>query len=163
MVLRYDNLLVVQTMSKSRSLAGGRVGYALGSAELIAGLNQVKYSFNPYNVNRLSLLAGAAAIEDEAYFQTCTAAIRETRTWTAGELETLGFTVLPSQTNFLLARHSRISGRDLYERLKESGVLVRWWGDQPRIQDYVRITIGSLEQMTVLVDHLSRLVEELAL
>lgn len=163
MVLRYDNLLVVQTMSKSRSLAGGRVGYALGSAELIAGLNRVKYSFNPYNVNRLSLLAGAAAIEDEAYFQTCTAAIRETRTWTAGELAALGFTVLPSQANFLLARHSRISGRDLYERLKESGVLVRWWGDQPRIQDYVRITIGSLEQMTVLVDHLSRLVEELAL
>ena len=163
MVLRYDNLLVVQTMSKSRSLAGGRVGYALGSAELIAGLNRVKYSFNPYNVNRLSLLAGAAAIEDEAYFQTCTAAIRETRTWTAGKLAALGFTVLPSQANFLLARHSRISGRDLYERLKESGVLVRWWGDQPRIQDYVRITIGSLEQMTVLVDHLSRLVEELAL
>ena len=163
MILRYDNLLVVQTMSKSRSLAGGRVGYALGSEELIAGLNRVKYSFNPYNVNRLSLLAGAAAIEDEAYFQTCTAAIRETRGWTVGKLEALGFTVLPSQANFLLARHSRVSGRDLYERLKEAGVLVRWWGDQPRIRDYVRITIGSPEQMTALVDHLSRLVEELPL
>ena len=163
MILRYDNLLVVQTMSKSRSLAGGRVGYALGSEELIAGLNRVKYSFNPYNVNRLSLLAGAAAIEDEAYFQTCTAAIRETRGWTVGKLEALGFTVLPSQANFLLARHSRVSGRDLYERLKESGILVRWWGNQPRIRDYVRITIGSPEQMTALVDHLSRLVEELPL
>lgn len=163
MILRYDNLLVVQTMSKSRSLAGGRVGYALGSEELIAGLNRVKYSFNPYNVNRLSLLAGAAAIEDEAYFQTCTAAIRETRGWTVGKLEALGFTVLPSQANFLLARHSRVSGRDLYERLKEAGILVRWWGDQPRIRDYVRITIGSPEQMTALVDHLSRLVEELPL
>ena len=160
---RYPNLLVVQTYSKSRSMAGARLGYAIGDAALIQDLETIKFSTNPYNVNRLSLLAGAAAIEDEAYFQTCTAAIRETRGWTVGKLEALGFTVLPSQANFLLARHSRVSGRDLYERLKEAGILVRWWGDQPRIRDYVRITIGSPEQMTALVDHLSRLVEELPL
>lgn len=161
MIFRYDNLLVTQTMSKSRSLAGGRVGFALGSAELIAALNRVKYSFNPYNVNRLSLIAGAAAVEDEAYFQKCTSAIRGNREWTARELEQLGFTVLPSQANFLFAKSDKISGGDLYRKLKESGILVRWWAGSGRIQDFVRITIGSLEQMVALVDEVSRLLEDL--
>ena len=160
LIYRYDNLLVVQTMSKSRSLAGARIGYALGSAELIAALNRVKYSFNPYNVNRLSILAGTAAVEDEEYFQTCTAAIRETRAWTVRELEKLGFSVLPSSANFLFARHSGLSGRDLYLRLKENGVLVRWWDHQPRIRDFVRITVGSQEQMAVLTEEIARLLEQ---
>ncbi len=160
MIYRYENLLVVQTMSKSRSLAGGRVGYALGSPALIAALNRVKYSFNPYNVNRLSLIAGAAAVEDESYFATCTAAVVRNREWTARELEALGFTVLPSCTNFLFARCGRLSGGEVYRRLKENGVLVRWF-DAERIRDYVRITIGSLEQMTALVDELGRLLDEL--
>ena len=160
LIYRYDNLLVVQTMSKSRSLAGARIGYALGSAELIAALNRVKYSFNPYNVNRLSILAGTAAVEDEEYFQTCTAAIRETRAWTVRELEKLGFSVLPSSANFLFARHSGLSGRDLYLRLKENGVLVRWWDHQPRIRDFVRITVGSREQMAVLTEEIARLLEQ---
>ena len=152
----FDNLLVVQTMSKSRQLAGARVGFALGSAELIAGLNRVKYSFNPYNVNRLSLLAGTAAIEDEAYFQSCCSAICENRAWTVGKLEALGFSVLPSQANFIFAKSDRISGGDLYRKLKENGILVRWF-DSDRIRDYVRITSGSAEQMAALVEKITQL------
>ncbi len=158
LIFHYDNLLVTQTMSKSRSLAGGRVGFALGSAELIAALNRVKYSFNPYNVNRLSIIAGAAAVEDEPYFQACCAAVRQTRTWTAGELENLGFTVLPSQSNFLFAKSGQIGGGELYRALKENGILVRWF-DSDRIRDYVRITIGSMEQMEALVDQVSQLLD----
>jgi len=151
MIYRYDNLLVVQTMSKSRQLAGGRVGYALGNPDLIAALNRVKYSFNPYNVNRLSLLAGAAAVEDEPYFQQCCYAIISNREWAVKELKNMGFEVLPSQTNFVFARSPEISGQELYLKLKERGILVRWF-DTDRIRDYVRITIGNLEQMVELMD-----------
>ena len=158
MILRYENLLVTQTMSKSRSLAGGRVGFALGSPELISALNRVKYSFNPYNVNRLSLIAGAAAMEDEDYFRDSIAAIEKNRAWTTRELEALGFTVLPSSANFILAKSDRMSGETLYRRLKENGVLVRWF-DADRIRDYVRITIGSMEQMETLVEELTALLE----
>ena len=160
MIYRYDNLLVVQTMSKSRSLAGGRVGFALGSPALISALNRVKYSFNPYNVNRLSIIAGAVAVEDEPYFQTCTAAVRNNRAWTVRELEELGFTVLPSSANFIFAKSDKLPGGELYRKLKENGILVRWF-DADRIRDYVRITIGSLEQMAALVDEIARLLEEL--
>ena len=160
MIYRYENLLVVQTMSKSRSLAGGRVGFALGSPALISALNRVKYSFNPYNVNRLSIIAGAVAVEDEPYFQTCTAAVRNNRAWTVRELEELGFTVLPSSANFIFAKSDKLPGGELYRKLKENGILVRWF-DADRIRDYVRITIGSLEQMTALVDEIARLLEEL--
>ena len=160
MIFRYDNLLVVQTMSKSRSLAGGRVGYALGSPALIEALNRVKYSFHPYNVNRLSMLAGAAAVEDDAYFQKCTAAVAGNREWTRKEREALGFTVLPSSANFLFAKSDSVPGGELYRRLKENGILVRWF-DADRIRDYVRITIGSLEQMVALVDQLDQMMQEL--
>ena len=136
------------------------MGFALGSPELIAALNRVKYSFNPYNVNRLSIVAGAAAVEDEDYFQTCTAAIQNNRAWTVRELEELGFTVLPSQANFIFAKSDKLPGGELYRKLKENGILVRWF-DADRIRDYVRITIGSLEQMTALVDEIARLLEEL--
>ena len=156
LVREYENLLVTQTMSKSRSLAGGRIGFALGSPELIADLNRVKYSFNPYNVNRLSLLAGAAAMEDEDYFQTCCRAIRETRAWTAAELERRGFTVLPSSANFLFAKSDRFPGGELYRKLKENGILVRWFGKE-RIRDFCRITIGSREQMEALVEQIDQL------
>ena len=160
LVREYDNLLVTQTMSKSRSLAGGRVGYALGSPDLIADLNRVKYSFHPYNVNRLSMAAGAAAVEDAAYFDACCAAVRQTRAWTVGELEGLGFTVLPSQANFVFARHDQLPGGTLYRKLKENGILVRWF-DADRIRDYVRVTIGSMEQMEALLEALTALLEEL--
>lgn len=160
LVREYENLLVTQTMSKSRSLAGGRIGFALGSAELIADLNRVKYSFNPYNVNRLSLLAGAAAMEDGDYFQSCCRAIRETRAWTTEALEARGFTVLPSSANFIFAKSDRIAGGELYRRLKENGILVRWF-DKNRIRDFCRITIGSREQMEALVKRIGQLLSEL--
>ena len=156
LIRQYENLLVVQTMSKSRSLAGGRVGFAMGCPALIDDLNRVKYSFNPYNVNRLSLLAGAAAVEDEPYFEACCAAIRQNRAWTTEALEALGFQVLPSQANFIFAQSERISGKALYEQLKEAGVLVRWF-DQDRIRNFVRITIGSKEQMEALIAEVQRL------
>ena len=142
-------------MSKSRSLAGGRVGFAIGSPALIAALNRVKYSFNPYNVNRLSMVAGTAAMEDEDYFRACTAAVCSSRAWTVQELEKLGFTVLPSQTNFIF---DAIPGGELYRRLKESGILVRWF-DADRIRNFVRITIGSQEQMTALVNTIAGLLQ----
>lgn len=160
LVGQYDNLLVVQTMSKSRSLAGGRLGFALGSRELIDALNRVKYSFNPYNVNRLSILAGAAAIEDEDYFQSCCRTIRDNRAWLTGQLEELGFSVLPSQTNFVFAKSGKISGGALYRGLKERGVLVRWWAGSGRIEDFVRITVGSMEQLKILVEQIAALLEK---
>lgn len=157
LVSEYDNLLVTQTMSKSRSLAGGRIGFALGSAELIQCMNRVKYSFNPYNINRLSLLAGAAAVEDEDYFQSCCRTVRENRAWTTEALEKRGFAVLPSSANFVFAGRGSIPGGELYKRLKEKGILVRWF-DKDRIRDFCRITIGSREQMEALmaaIDHLT--------
>ena len=160
MIFRYDNLLVTQTMSKSRQLAGGRVGFALGSEELIAALNRVKYSFNPYNVNRLSLIAGTAAMEDEDYFRSCCETIQENRAWLTEELEGLGFDLLPSAANFVFARCGRLPGGELYRRLKENGILVRWF-DKDRIRDYVRITVGSMEQLAALTDELTRMLEDL--
>lgn len=145
----YDNLLVVQTMSKSRSLAGGRVGFAIGCPSLIEDLNRVKYSFNPYNVNRMSMAAAAAAMEDKDYFARCCAAIRENRAWTASALEALGFSVLPSAANFLFAKYPRLEGQALYQALKARGILVRWF-DGPRTRDFVRITVGSRPQMEAL-------------
>ena len=156
---RYDNLLITQTFSKSRSLAGGRIGFAIGASGLISALNRVKYSFHPYNVNRLSLIAGAAAIKDEAYFRKCTDTIRENRAWTAEELHKLGFTVLQSKANLVFAKSGRLSGGDVYRGLKERGVLVRWF-DAPRLRDYVRISVGSAEQMQILIERLKNVLEE---
>lgn len=160
LLYRYDNLLVVQTFSKSRNLAGGRLGFALGDPGLIADLNRVKYSFNPYNVNRLSIVAGAAAIEDEAYFQKCTAAIQKTRAWTVKALEELNFTVLPSRANFVFAASKSFPDGELYRKLKENGILVRWF-DKDRIRDFYRITIGSGEQMEQMVEEIKRLLGEM--
>ena len=159
MIHQYDNLLVVQTFSKSRALAGGRVGFGIGCKQLIADLNRVKYSFNPYNINRLSILAGAAAMADEAYFERCCKAVQEARSWTTEALSDRGFTVLPSKANFIFAKCETIPGGDLYRRLKENGILVRWF-DSDRIRDFVRITIGSMEQMQALVNVVDRLLKE---
>ena len=155
----YENLLIVQTMSKNRNLAGARIGYAMGSAALISAVNRVKYSFNPYNVNRLSLLAGAAALADKEYFQKCCAAIVENRAWVTGELRKIGFTVLDSYSNFIFAKSEDISGQDLYLKLKDRGILVRWF-DADRIRPFVRITIGSMEQLSALVDTIQELLKE---
>lgn len=147
---KHDNLIIVQTMSKARNLAGARLGYALSNPALIADLNNMRFSFNPYNVNRLSLLAGAAAIRDEAYFRQCTAAIMENRAYTAEELRRRGFAVLESKANFLFAKPDRLSGEAYYAALKGKGVLVRHFA-QPRIADYVRVSIGTREQMQALL------------
>ena len=153
---KYDNLLVVQTCSKSRSLAGARLGFAIGNPDLIADLNRIKFSFNPYNVNRLTCLAGIAAMEDEEYFQKCTSAVAETRDRTAAELEKMGFDLTDSKANFLFAKSSRIPGGELYRKLKGKGILVRHF-DKPRLDDRLRITVGSDQQMNALLTALREL------
>ena len=156
---RYENLLVVQTFSKSRQLAGARLGLAMGNAKLIADLNRVKFSLNPYNINRLTLKAGQAALEDTAYFDTTRAAIVETRSWTRQQLEARGFTVLDSRSNFLFARTAQQDGGTLYRKLKENGVLVRHF-DAPRIHSWLRITIGTPAQMQALLAALDKILED---
>ncbi len=156
---RYDNLLVVQTFSKSRNLAGARVGFAIGCADLIADLNRVKYSFNPYNVNRMSMVAAAEAMKDTAYFTECTQKVIATREYTASKLTELGFTYPISMANFILAETNRMDGKELYEKLKSRGVLVRYLGDQ-RIRNSIRITIGSKEQMETFIQITKEILEE---
>ena len=153
---KYENLLVVQSCSKSRSLAGARLGFAMGNAALISDLNRIKFSFNPYNVNRLTCLAGIAAMEDEDYFQTCTQTVARTRDKTAAALKTMGFTLTDSKANFLFAESSRIPGGVLYRKLKEKGILVRHF-DKPRLENRLRITVGSQQQMEALLTALKEL------
>ena len=155
---RYENLLVVQTFSKSRQLAGARLGLAMGNAKLIADLNRVKFSLNPYNINRLTLKAGQAALEDTAYFEKTRAAIMDTRAWTMQQLTDRGFTVLDSRANFVFASTKRINGGMLYRKLKENGILVRHF-DAPRIDNWLRITIGTPEQMQALMDTVDKILE----
>ena len=155
---QYDNLLVVQTFSKSRQLAGARLGLAMGNAKLIADLNRVKFSLNPYNINRLTLKAGQAALEDTAYFEKTRAAIMDTRAWTMQQLTDRGFTVLDSRANFVFASTERISGGELYKELKKNGILVRHF-DAPRIENWLRITIGTPEQMQALMDAVDKILE----
>ena len=159
LIHRYDNLLVTQTFSKSRSLAGGRLGFGLGCKALIRDLNTIKYSTNPYNINSMTMAAGIGALRDEDYFQSCCRSIQENRAWTAAALESLGFAVLPSRANFLFARHEHADGKALYLKLKEMGILVRHF-DKERLRDYNRITIGSREQMQALMDALQQILEE---
>ena len=159
LIHKYNNLLVVQTFSKSRNLAGARLGMAIGNSELISDLKKIKFSFNPYSINRLTLLAGTEAIEDNEYFNKCVKEIKENRGFTTKELEKLGFTVLPSHTNFIFAKHENISGEEMYEKLKENGILIRHFKKE-RIKDFIRITIGSKEEMKTFVDTVSKIVKE---
>ena len=155
----YDNILVIRTFSKSRSLAGGRLGFAIGSPDLILDLNQVKYSTNPYAVNRVTQAAGIGALADEEYYSACCQKIMETREQTRQKLLALGMMVTASQANFLLVRSSVISGQRLYMELKERGILVRHFQDR-RIQDWVRITIGMPQQMDRLVLAVSEILQQ---
>lgn len=148
---RYDNLLVVQTFSKSRSLAGARIGFAMGSEEIIADMNRLKFSFNPYNLNRLSILAGTEAMRDRTYFEDTRHRIIETREAFVKEMEKMGFDVLPSKTNFVFATNGRISGEAYFKALRERNIIVRHFRDK-KICDYVRITIGTPEEMKALTD-----------
>ncbi len=147
---RFPNLLVVQTASKSRALAGLRAGWAMGDANLIAGLRCVRDSINSYVVDRLAMAGLTAAMEDEAYFQATRARVMETRERTVRGLEQLGFTVLPSQANFLFVSHPRRGGKELLDALRARGILVRWWND-PLIRDWLRITIGTDGEMDALL------------
>ena len=156
---QYENLLVIQTFSKSRQLAGARLGLAMGNAKLIADLNRVKFSLNPYNINRLTLKAGEAALNDTAYFDKTRAAIIETRAWTKQQLEARGFTCLDSRSNFLFASTERKNGAELYKKLKEKGVLVRHF-NAPRTANWLRVTIGTPEEMQALLAALDKILEE---
>ncbi|WP_010529311.1 histidinol-phosphate transaminase [Lentibacillus jeotgali] len=146
LVQKYPNLLVVRTMSKSRSLAGLRVGFAIGDPGLIEALNRIKDSFNSYTIDRLAIAGAAAAIRDEGHLQETRHKIISTREWLISELKKRGFHVLPSQANFIFVTHYKASAESLYQRLKESGFLVRHF-QKPAIENYLRITIGSNEQM----------------
>jgi histidinol-phosphate aminotransferase len=147
---KYDNLLVVRTYSKSRSMAGLRIGYAMGNAELIKYLNDVKYSVNSYTMNMPSLILGSAIIDDEEYFRTTLAKIISTRDKFSADLEKLGFTVLPSKSNFVFASHKTVPATEIFEKLKEKNVYVRHFS-APRIDNFLRITIGTDEEMTKVV------------
>ena len=158
---RYENLLVVQTFSKSRSMAGARLGFALGSPELIGDLKTIQYSTNPYNVNRMTAAAGIAALREQAYYDGCCRQIMESRAWTKAALEELGLSVLPSSANFLFARSDRIGGEALYLALKKRGILIRHFTAE-RINDYNRITIGTREQMEAFLDGVRDCLEDQA-
>ena len=156
---KYDNLLVIQTFSKSRSMAGARLGFAVGQADLIRDLNTLKYSTNPYNVNRMTSAAGVAALKEDSYYIGNAAKIMENRAWTVSELRELGFEVTDSRSNFIFARSDRLDGETFYRRLKERGILVRHF-NKPRISDYVRVTIGTREQMEAFIKETKSLIEE---
>ena len=155
----YPNLVVVQTMSKSRALAGLRVGFALAHENLIAALNCVKNSFNSYTLDRLALAGAEGALRDGAYLRAMTMKIGSTRDWTADRLKRMGFEVSDSAANFLFISHPEIPAKTLLEGLRERGILVRWW-DKPRISNHLRITVGTDEEMEALCQALSQLVTE---
>lgn len=156
---KYDNLLVVRTFSKSRCLAGGRLGYAIGPIGLIADLEKIKYSTNPYNVNRLTATLGEATVDAEEYYRERCAEIISTREWTKKELEKLLFTVLESDANFIFAKTDAVKGEDMYALLKKKGILVRHFGAE-RIKDYNRITIGTKEQMEAFIKAVKEIIGE---
>ena len=157
LITRHPNLLVVQTTSKSRALAGLRVGWAMGDQNLIAAMRCVRDSINSYTVDRLAQAGAAAAIADEDYFQSIRRRVTDTRAWTRKALEKRGFRVLPSQTNFVFVSHPDHSGRELLDGLREKGVLVRWWG-KPEIDQWLRISIGTDEEMEALMRALDELI-----
>lgn len=148
---KYDNLIVSRTFSKSRNLAGARIGFAVSNKNIIADMCKMKFSFNPYNLNRLSIIAGKEAILDTEYFDKCIAEIISTRTYTVNELKRRNFHILDSKANFIFAKHNTLSGEDYYKMLRERNILVRHFS-KDRIKDYVRITIGSKEQMDSLIN-----------
>lgn len=156
---KYDNLLCVGTFSKSRSMAGARLGFAVASDALISDLEKIKYSTNPYNINTLTQLAGAAAVRDNDYYMNNCQKIIKNREYTVNELEKLGFTVLPSSANFVFAKSDKISGKELYLKLKEKGVLIRHF-EKDRIKDFNRVTIGSAKEMRIFIQKTKEILGE---
>lgn len=157
LIEKYDNVIVVQTFSKSRSLAGSRVGYAMANPVLIKYLNDVKYSFNSYTMDRITIAAATAAVKDRDYFAETTAKVIKTREWTKNELARLGFEFGDSKSNFIFARHPKMSGQALFEKLKAEQVFVRHFSKPERIADYLRISIGTDQQMQKLISILERI------
>ncbi len=158
---KYSNLLIIGTFSKSRSLAGARLGYAVGSSEIINDLNKIRFSFNPYNVNRLTLVAGTEALKDEAYFKDCIEKIISNREYASEKLRELNFQVVDSKTNFILVKcPTGISGEEYYNKLKDVGILVRFLSS-PRLREYVRISIGTIEEMEILIKETKKILEGL--
>lgn len=152
---KYSNLLVVQTFSKARSMAGMRIGYAIGAPELIKYLNDVKYSFNSYTMNQPSLVYGVEAVKDKAYFEETVGRIIETREWAKEELRKLGFVFPDAQANFIFASHPDYDAKELFEALKKENIYVRYWGSR-RIEQYLRITVGTREEMEELFKFLKK-------
>ena len=159
LIRKYDNLLVPQTFSKSRSMAGARLGFGVGCPALIRDLNTIKYSTNPYNINAMTMAAGIGVMEDEAYTRANCRAIMDNRAYAAAELTKLGFVMTDSMTNFLFVRHPDVAGGEIYLALKERGILVRHF-DGERIAAYNRITVGTKEQMDTLIENLRIILEE---
>jgi len=152
----YDNLLVVQTFSKSRSLAGARLGFGIASPQIISDLQRIRNSNNPYNINRLTQEMGAASVSDTAYFKECTEKIAKNRASLTKGLEEKGFTVIPSMANFVFAKHSTVSGEQIYKDLKNNGILVRHFTGK-RICEYNRITVGTAEEVSSLLQILDKI------
>jgi histidinol-phosphate aminotransferase len=152
----FPNLLVVQTLSKSRSLAGLRVGFAFGSEELIDGLNRIKNSFNSYTLDRLALSGAIAAFEDQAYFEEITAKVIQTREATANRLRQLEFHVVESKANFVFISHPKLYAKQIFQELREKGILVRYF-EQPRIDNYLRVSIGTDAEMDELLHALNQI------
>jgi len=155
---KYDNLLVTGTFSKSRSLAGARLGFGIGNSKLIDDINTIRYSTNPYNVNTLTIFAGIQVFKDNEYYMNNCRKVMATREWTKAELEKLGFLVLKSSSNFLFAKSDKISGNDLYLTLKEKGILIRHF-EKERIKEFIRISIGKDEDMKVFINTVKEILE----
>lgn len=158
LIRRYDNLFVVGTYSKSRSMAGARLGYAVADKALIADINTIRYSTNPYNINLMTTAAGIGALMDEDYTKKNIETICENRAWTSAELGKLGFKVLPSASNFVFAMNPSFSGEYIYKALREKGVLIRHFSDE-RIKEYNRISIGTKDQMETLISALKEIIK----
>ena len=156
---KYDNLIVVCTYSKSRSMAGARLGFAIACEELIKDLEKIKYSTNPYNINRLTMVAGIAAITDNGYYTDNCRKVAQTREYTQQRLVSMGFSVTPSKSNFIFASHPDVSGEELYLTLKSRGILVRHFSDK-RICEYNRITVGTREQMDAFLNAVDNVLKE---
>ncbi len=159
LIRTYDNLLITQTFSKSRSMAGARLGMAIGCPALIQDLRNIQFSTNPFNVNAMTMAAGLGALEDMEYFRDNCGKIIANREWTTQELSKLGFTTIPSQTNFILTKTPAIGGKELYLELKRRGILIRHF-DTDRLRDYIRVTIGTAEEMKAFVNTVRQILEE---
>ena len=159
LINEYKNLLVTQTFSKSRSMAGARLGMGFACKELITDLNTVKYSTNPYNINRMTMAAGIGALEDDEYMKENCLAIIENRAYTTFALEDMGFSLTDSSTNFVFAKHPFVSGKEIYLKLKEMGILVRHF-DKEKLTEYNRITIGTKEQMDAFIEATKKIIDE---